>query len=121
MQSMKTHPLPPSSIEKVHFHWFKGTTSTVVRMIQNDYYVSVTPDCMYEEEIQSIIDRYPIERLMIETGGLWPFAGPFINKVTYTAMMHRSIPTIARIKTMEKNDVYNSCITMRNSFIAFKK
>ncbi|MBE1555904.1 TatD family hydrolase [Sporosarcina limicola] len=98
--------LEKHSIEKAHFHWFKGPTSTVERMIQNGYYISVTPDCVYEQEIQTLIDLYPIEQLMVETDGPWPFEGPFTNEMTHPTMMHHSIATIARIKNVGIEDVY---------------
>ena len=80
--------------------------STVERMIRNGYYVSVTPDCVYEQEIQMLIEQYPIERLLVETDGPWPFSGPFENGMTHPSMMHQSIATIASLKKMEYRDVY---------------
>ncbi|MFD1927777.1 TatD family hydrolase [Sporosarcina siberiensis] len=94
------------SVKKAHFHWFKGSVSTLERMIENGYFISVTPDCVYEQEIQSLIELYPIEQMMIETDGPWPFTGPFENQVTHPKMMHQSIATIAYIKKMDLNDVY---------------
>lgn len=98
--------LEKHSVEKAHFHWFKGPSSTIERMIDNGYYVSVTPDCVYEVEIQKLITRYPIKRLMIETDGPWPFSGPFENSMTHPNMMHHSVLTIARLKEMDLNAVY---------------
>lgn len=97
--------LEKHSVNKAHFHWFKGAHSTVERMIRNDYYVSVTPDSVYEQEIQTLIAHYPIERLMVETDGPWPFTGPFENELTHPNMMHQSISTIASVKNMEYRDV----------------
>src|SRR5262249_667208 len=57
--------LEKHSITKAHFHWFKGDDRTITRMIENGYYVSVTPDVVYEEEIQRLVKRYPINKLMI--------------------------------------------------------
>ena len=80
--------------------------STVERMIRNGYYVSVTPDSVYEQEIQMLIKQYPIERLMVETDGPWPFSGPFENDMThprYDAPIHCND---CIIKKMESRDVY---------------
>jgi TatD DNase family protein len=98
--------LEKNSVNKAHFHWFKGAHSTVERMIRNGYYVSVTPDCVYEQEIQTLIEQYPIERLMVETDGPWPFSGPFENEMTHPSMMHQSISKIASLKKMDSRDVY---------------
>ena len=94
------------SVDNAHFHWFKGSQSTVERMIRNGYYVSVTPDSVYEQEIQMLIKQYPIERLMVETDGPWPFSGPFEKAMTHPKMMHQSIATIASLKKMDLRDVY---------------
>lgn len=98
--------LEKHSIHKAHFHWFKGSESVTERMISNGYYISVTPDCVYEKEIQTLIRRYPIEQIFVETDGPWPFTGPFKNKMTHPNMMHESIKTIARLKEMEVDVVY---------------
>lgn len=94
------------SVDKAHFHWFKGAASTVERMIHNGYYVSVTPDCVYEPEIQLLIEQYPVERLLVETDGPWPFTGPFEHTMTHPNMMHHSIAKIASVKNMDCRDVY---------------
>src|SRR5690606_19058826 len=33
-------------IKKAHFHWFKGSRQTMDKMIERDYVISVTPDCL---------------------------------------------------------------------------
>ncbi|MGE7689895.1 TatD family hydrolase [Lysinibacillus sp. NPDC097214] len=85
-------------ITKAHFHWFKGDDEVVERMIYNGYFISVTPDCTYEVDIQELIKKYPIELMMVETDGPWPFEGPFDNKRTSPWMMNHSIEVIASIK-----------------------
>jgi TatD DNase family protein len=93
-------------IKKAHFHWFKGDKETITRMIQNRFYVSVTPDVCYEREIQELVLYYPLELLMIETDGPWPFEGPFSGKMTHPAMMHHSVIEVARIKKLPVHVVY---------------
>ncbi|AIE60288.1 TatD family hydrolase [Bacillus methanolicus] len=98
--------LEKHSIEKVHFHWFKGDGKTIERMIANGYFISVTPDVVYEQEIQQIVNAYPLERIMIETDGPWPFEGPFKGKMTHPAMMAESVKQIAKIKKIPVTDVF---------------
>ncbi len=92
--------LEKHSVEKAHFHWFKGDMKTISRMIQNGYYISITPDVCYEEEIQHLVQEYPLEQLMAETDGPWPFKGPFLGKMTHPTMIKESITTIAKIKKL---------------------
>ncbi|GHI00306.1 TatD family hydrolase [Neobacillus kokaensis] len=90
------------SVSKAHFHWFKGDENTISRMIENGYYISVTPEIVYKEKIQKLVQRYPLEQIMIETDGPWPFEGPFTGKMTHPKMMMESISMLAKIKTLSE-------------------
>ncbi|MNH44449.1 putative deoxyribonuclease YcfH [compost metagenome] len=59
---------------------------------------------MYEEEIQQLITKYPIELIMVETDGPWPFEGPFDNKRTSPWMMNHSVEVIASIKGLSTQE-----------------
>ncbi|UOQ43946.1 TatD family hydrolase [Halobacillus salinarum] len=95
------------SVSNAHFHWFKGSEKILQRMKENGYFVSFTPDCLYEEEIKRIIKSYPIELMMAETDGPWPFAGPFSGELTHPKMIHSSIKQISRLKNVPMQDVYS--------------
>lgn len=84
--------------KRAHFHWFKGAEETVNRMIAAGYYISITPDVLYEEEIRTLVRSYPIEQMMVETDGPWPFEGPFTGEETHPRMIHAVIEQIALIK-----------------------
>jgi TatD DNase family protein len=94
------------SIQKAHFHWFKGPKKTVERMIENGYSISITPDCLYEPEIQELIKVYPLSQMMVETDGPWPFEGIFTKKMTHPKMIHHSITQISALKKRNLEDVY---------------
>lgn len=94
------------SIERAHFHWFKGDTAITKRIISNGYKISVTPDCLYEQEIQDLIRQIPLEKLMVETDGPWPFEGTFQDKLTHPYMIHSSIRQVAELKTVPVEHVY---------------
>ncbi|MBT2216413.1 TatD family hydrolase [Virgibacillus dakarensis] len=95
------------SVKKAHFHWFKGDPQTVERMQQNGYYISITPDVLYEKEIQRLVKRYPLANMMVETDGPWTFTGPFTGEKTDPKMIHQSIRKIAELKGLDKEDVYH--------------
>ncbi|MGM0753289.1 MAG: TatD family hydrolase [Bacillota bacterium] len=98
--------LEKHSIEKAHFHWFKGDDETIDRMIENGYSISITPDVLYEVEIQKLVRKYPIEGIMVETDGPWRFEGEFQGRLTHPGMMHRTIEKIAELKGIPELDVY---------------
>ncbi|KRE59619.1 TatD family hydrolase [Paenibacillus sp. Soil750] len=85
-------------LKRAHFHWFKGSVETVERMIGAGYYISITPDVLYEEEIRTLVRDYPLELLMVETDGPWPFEGRFAGEETHPRMIHAVIEQIAELK-----------------------
>lgn len=104
------------SISKAHFHWFKGDSKTIERMIHNGYFISVTPDVVYEKEIQDLAQAYPLEQLMVETDGPWPFEGPFKGMMTSPLMIHQSIETISNLKKASLEDTYHKIFVNTRNF-----
>jgi TatD DNase family protein len=98
--------LEKHQINHAHFHWFKGSPSTIKRMMHNRFFISVTPDCLYEEEIHALIEQYPLELIMVETDGPWPFDGPFEDQKTHPKMIHESVRKISEIKNQAIETVY---------------
>ncbi|KGR92309.1 DNAase [Ureibacillus massiliensis 4400831 = CIP 108448 = CCUG 49529] len=98
--------LEKHDIKNAHFHWFKGDDSVTRRMMEKGYFISITPDVLYEKEIQQLVRLYPITQIMIETDGPWPFEGPFEGQMTAPKMMKHSIKKIAQLKdlTFEKTE-----------------
>jgi TatD DNase family protein len=92
-------------IRKAHFHWFKGSPSTVERLLRNGYYISVTPDVLYEPEIRELAAVFPLDHLMVETDGPWPFEGPFSGRVTEPVMVGDVIREIAVLRGLEIREV----------------
>lgn len=78
-------------VTKAHFHWFKGSDNTIRRMAANGYYISFTPDLVYEKEIQDLASKYPHHQIMAETDGPWPFEGPFAAHRTHPKMVKNVI------------------------------
>lgn len=85
-------------LKRAHFHWFKGPSQTVKRMIEAGYVISITPDVLYEEEIRTLVREYPLELMMVETDGPWPFEGPFAGEETHPRMIYAVIEQIAELK-----------------------
>jgi TatD DNase family protein len=108
--------LEKHSIEKAHFHWFKGDEKTIERMKENDFFISITPDVLYEKDIQDLVKKYPIERLMVETDGPWRFEGIFQGRMTHPGIMHRSIEKIAELKHIKEAEVYKQLFKNTTEF-----
>lgn len=78
--------LEKHGVTSAHFHWFKGSPETVRRMADAGYFISFTPDLLYEPEIRDLARRYPAAQVMTETDGPWPFDGPFAGQPTHPRM-----------------------------------
>ncbi|WP_153721562.1 TatD family hydrolase [Sporosarcina cascadiensis] len=104
------------SIMSAHFHWFKGEDAVLKRILANGYVVSVTPDVVYKEKIQHIVEQTPLSQLMVETDGPWPFEERFSGKLTHPSMMHESVQKIADIKRMNADEVYKSIYETTKAF-----
>lgn len=103
--------LEKHAFKRAHFHWFKGAPTTIARMIANGYFISITPDVVYESEIQQLVRQFPLEQIMVETDGPWPFEGPFTGQPTHPAMMHAAIEQIAAIKQLPISHVHQTLLT----------
>ncbi|SDM89284.1 TatD DNase family protein [Sediminibacillus halophilus] len=108
--------LEKHSIRQAHFHWFKGDESTVQWIVGNGYMLSVTPDCLYESEIQRLIQQVPLTSLMVETDGPWPFEGPFHGMMTHPRMIHASVAKIAELKRLPIDSVYHHLFANTKDF-----
>lgn len=104
------------NIERAHFHWFKGDSLTIDRMIANGYFISITPEVIYTSKIQKLVETYPLDQMMLETDGPWPFEGPFLGQMTQPDMMYESIKKIAEIKKMSLNEVEEGLFLNTTSF-----
>lgn len=104
------------TVKNAHFHWFKGDQRTIARMIENGYFISITPEVVYDGENHPLVAEYPLEQMMIETDGPWPFEGPFKGQLTHPNMMAESVQTIAQIKGIPVTEVSRILLQNTKSF-----
>ncbi|GGO00289.1 TatD family hydrolase [Saccharibacillus kuerlensis] len=91
-------------VTQAHFHWFKGSEATVQRMIANGFFISFTPDLLYEEEIRQLALLYPESLVMSETDGPWPFEGPFEGRSTHPSMTAEVCREWARLRGLDESE-----------------
>jgi TatD DNase family protein len=91
-------------VRRAHFHWFKGSEAAVRRIAANRYMISITPDVLYEPEIRELAANVPLELLMTETDGPWPFEGPFSGRETVPEMVLAVAREIASIRGLGEKD-----------------
>nr|WP_148497841.1 TatD family hydrolase [Paenibacillus senegalensis] len=108
--------LEKHDLQRAHFHWFKGAADTIDRMIHNRYMISITPDVQYEEEIQQLVKQYPLELMMVETDGPWPFEGPFAGQMTHPHMLSEAVAKIAELKGISSEEAAQRLLYNTKSF-----
>ncbi|WP_149096066.1 TatD family hydrolase [Paenibacillus terrae] len=92
-------------VTQAHFHWFKGSAATTERMARNGYYVSLTPDLLYEDEIRNLATQYPSGQVMAETDGPWPFEEPFAGQQTHPRMTAEVIRAYSKLTGQDETAV----------------
>jgi len=56
-----------AGLTKAVFHWYTGTSSVLRDIIDNGYYISVTPAVDYHEEHRRAVKETPLSQLLLET------------------------------------------------------
>ncbi|MFC0298631.1 TatD family hydrolase [Geobacillus jurassicus] len=87
--------LRQAGVRHAHFHWLKADPAVVKQIVECGYYISVTPEVCYRERDQKLLSLVPIEQLLLETDGPWPFAGPFAGKPTTPLWLLDSVRAVA--------------------------
>ena len=92
--------LADCNVRRAHFHWFKGSPDTVRRITENGYFISITPEVLYDEETRSLARTVPLHSLLVETDGPWPFEGPYEGRRTEPAMVLDVTSELARLRSI---------------------
>lgn len=113
--------LEKHSFARAHFHWFKGDAKTTERMIANGYFVSVTPEvAMDDPDNLNLVRTYPLNQIMVETDGPWPFEGQFAGQRTHPIMIKESIKSIAKLKRLSLEEVERQIQSNTKSFFSIE-
>jgi TatD DNase family protein len=92
-------------IERAVFHWHKASPEVTRAIAEEGYYISVTPETCYRQRDQELVDAVPLDNLVIETDGPWPYGGEFEGRPTEPTFLGRIVDAIATIKGMARQDV----------------
>lgn len=92
-------------VKSVHFHWYKGSDEATKLIVERGYFISITPDVVYEPYTQKLITQVPLSQIMLETDGPWPYESPFSGKLTMPMMVKQSCLFIAEQLTRDEHVV----------------
>jgi len=63
-----------NKMREVVFHCFNGTTRQAEEITKNNYYASIATNILRSENIQNVVSKVPLQRIVTETDS--PYLGP---------------------------------------------
>ncbi|WP_191562366.1 TatD family hydrolase [Metabacillus idriensis] len=106
-------------VKKAHFHWLKAKKATVLEIVKRNYAISVTPEICYRERDQELAKQIPLEQLLIETDGPWPYSGEFAGIETSPVFLEEICHCLANILHIPIIEIKEK--TVRNSQMFYQR
>lgn len=67
--------LKKRQVKSALFHWFEGSVDIMEEIIAHGYYISVSPDVIYNQRYSRFVAKIPINRIVLESDGPWEYNG----------------------------------------------
>jgi TatD DNase family protein len=90
-----------SGIRKAVFHWFTGSTDDLGKLLDHGYYVSATPAAAYSKEHRAIIEKTPLEHMLLETDSPVSYRG----ETSEPSHILKSLSAVALLKSIKAENV----------------
>jgi TatD DNase family protein len=90
--------LQRAGLERAVFHWHKAPAEVTKRILDAGYLVSVGPEVVYRERDRALVEMTPLESLLVESDGPWPYQGEFQGEPSGPWMVSRVAEEVAKIK-----------------------
>jgi TatD DNase family protein len=90
--------LRAAQIERAVFHWHKAPAEVTRAIVEAGYFVSVTPEVVYRERDRELVDVVPLDSLLVESDGPWPYGGEFQGVPSGPWFVSRVAEEVAKIK-----------------------
>lgn len=92
-------------IGRAHFHWLKAAPDDLQHVVESGYHLSLTPEVCYRRRDQKLAELAPIEQLLLESDGPWPFSGPFRDRRTTPLFIKNAVKKIAELKNQSEKHI----------------
>ena len=86
--------------DRAVFHWHKASEEVTRAIIDAGYYVSVTPEVVYRERDRELVERVPLESLLVESDAPWAYQGEFEGMPSGPWLCARVAEEVAKIKRL---------------------
>ncbi len=90
--------LKARGVERAVFHWHKAPPAVTRAIVDAGYLVSVTPEVVYRERDRELVEAVPLESLLVESDGPWPYQGEFEGMASGPWLVSRVAEEVAKIK-----------------------
>jgi TatD DNase family protein len=110
--------LRDARVRRAVFHWHKSDDATTRAIIDAGYFISLTPEVAYRERDQKLARSIPLGRMLVETDGPWPYAGPFAGRPTEPAMVVEAVDAVAKLLGLRRELV--GAVTTANARALFR-
>lgn len=87
-------------VDRAVFHWHKAPAEVTREIVDAGYLVSVTPDLVYRDRDREMVERVPIESLLVESDAPWQYQGEFENVTSGPWLVARVAEEVAKIKRL---------------------
>jgi len=87
-------------VDRAVFHWHKASPEVTREIVDAGYLVSVTPDLVYRDRDREMVERVPIESLLVESDAPWQYQGEFENVTSGPWLVARVAEEVAKIKRL---------------------
>ena len=92
-------------VERAVFHWHKAPPEVTDAIVDAGYVVSVTPEVVYRERDRELVERVPLESLLVETDAPWRFRGEFEGLASGPWLASRVAEEVGKLKRLPVEDV----------------
>lgn len=97
--------LQGAGIERAVFHWHKAPVEVTRAILDAGYLVSVTPEVVYRDRDRELAQWAPLDSLLVESDGPWPYRGEFESIPSGPWLASRVAEEVAKIKRLPVDEV----------------
>ena len=94
-----------SGIERAVFHWHKAPVEITRAILDAGYLISVTPEVVYRDRDRELAQWAPLDSLLVESDGPWPYRGEFESIASGPWLASRVAEELAKIKRLPVDEV----------------
>jgi TatD DNase family protein len=113
--------LPSYQLKRVLLHWFSYPLATLIKAIDNGYFITEGPPVTYSNGIREVVEKTPLTNLLTETDGpVTYWKQPFKGQLTKPSYIRNVVEAVAEIKKMQIEEVADQIAENFETFFNIK-